>query len=154
MYSRILVPLDGSQLSESSLPHLKSVNPGGDPPRIVLIVVAEPISSLAYTLYSGLDKEAILKIELQTQERAREYVEKVADRLEKQGMAVERVVAWGQPADEILNYAETHKVNLIVMSTHGRSGVSRWTFGSVADKVMRHSKIPVLIIPPGAVLSP
>jgi nucleotide-binding universal stress UspA family protein len=63
-------------------------------------------------------------------------------------MSIETVVTDGRPADEILNYATDNKVDLIIMSTHGRSGVSRWFFGSVAEKVIRHATVPVLISPP------
>ena len=71
----------------------------------------------------------------------------MADSLKADGIAVEIDIAYGGAAEAILDYAKKNKVNLIVMSTHGRSGVSRWFFGSVAERVLRHSVIPVLIIP-------
>ncbi len=70
------------------------------------------------------------------------------DRLKKEGISTQGVVVWGRPADEILKYINENKTDLVIMSTHGRSGIPRWAFGSVADKVIRHSTAPVLIIPP------
>ncbi|UCC90646.1 MAG: universal stress protein [Dehalococcoidia bacterium] len=79
---------------------------------------------------------------------AKNYLNKLADQLEKEGMSIKTVITHVMPADDILNYATKNKVGLIIMSTHGRSGISRWLFGSVAEKVIRHSTVPVLISPP------
>ena len=88
----------------------------------------------------------------QTQETQRirtelqDYLSQVAARLEVGGLKVVISIRFGQPADEILTYAQELGCDMIVMSTHGRSGVGRWVYGSVADKVLRGSKIPVLLI--------
>jgi len=71
-----------------------------------------------------------------------------------EGIAVETDIGDGLPADEILHYAEDKGVDLIIMSTHGKSGVSRWFSGSVAEKVVSQSFIPVLVVtPPGCRIS-
>ena len=63
-------------------------------------------------------------------------------------MTVKVEVIEGRIAEAILDYVEKNQVELVIISTHGRSGISRWTFGSVADKVVRHSPVPILVIAP------
>jgi nucleotide-binding universal stress UspA family protein len=72
----------------------------------------------------------------------------MATNLSKEGIAAQTVIVPGRPADEILNYASKSQVDLIIMSTHGKAGVSRWVFGSVVERVVRNSAAPVLIVPP------
>jgi nucleotide-binding universal stress UspA family protein len=69
------------------------------------------------------------------------------DRAEAAGLEVEGIIAQGHPADEIINYAEKNSIDLIVMGTLGKSGLDRFLLGSVADKVIRNSKIPVIAVP-------
>jgi nucleotide-binding universal stress UspA family protein len=142
------VPLDGSELSELSLEHVKKFANMGDIPEVVLLNVLEPISNIVYASPVALREDAISNLEKQGQAHAQEYVNKIAARLKKDGFRVHSIVILGQPADEILQYSKEHRIDLIIMSTHGRSGISRWALGSVADKVMRHSTVPVLIIRP------
>lgn len=80
--------------------------------------------------------------------KAKDYITKVADKLREEGMFVQPVVMQGKVAEGILDYAIENQIDLIMMSTHGRSGPSRWALGSVADRVIRHSPIPVLIVSP------
>lgn len=147
MYQKILAPLDGSELSECSLEHIKAMAAGCQVPEVVLFRVAEPVSSLAYASYPEMmNGNMIVRMEEQEKAQAEDYIEKMAVRLKKEGIATQAAVVSGKPADEILDYAKKNQVDLIVMSTHGRSGISRWAFGSVADKVLRHSTVPVLIV--------
>ena len=113
-----------------------------------MLVVLEPVSSLAFPSQAALDKDLIARMEQNSQTHAQGYIAKMVDRLRKDSVAAWGVVVWGVAADEIVDYAGKNQVDLIIMSTHGRSGVSRWAFGSVADKVMRRSPVPVLVIPP------
>ncbi len=148
MYKKILALLDGSELSEASLEHVRTVAAGCNVPEVVLLIVVEPVSSLSYASQAALDKGLIARMEQHSQAHAQDYIGRIVDKLKKQGIAAHGVVAWGMPADEILYYARKNEVDLIIMSTHGRSGVSRWAFGSVADKVMRYSPVPVLVVRP------
>ena len=75
-----------------------------------------------------------------------EYLERTAKGLEAKGLDVRTVVLAGNPAEQILRAAESAKVDLIIMASHGRSGPSRWAFGSVSDKVLRSSVVPVLMV--------
>jgi nucleotide-binding universal stress UspA family protein len=145
MYQKILIPLDGSYFSEHALEHLDAISMDNGP-SVILLRVVEPTTAL---IAGGSDAlEMATEAEKQTEADAHEYLAKIATGLKKKGMSIETVVTDGRPADEILNYATDNKVDLIIMSTHGRSGVSRWFFGSVAEKVIRHATVPVLISPP------
>jgi nucleotide-binding universal stress UspA family protein len=149
MYTMILVPLDGSELSECALEHVKKVASLGGSSEVILLRVVEPISAneAAAWAQSGY---TITDVQNKNKASAQEYLSQAAEQLINQGISARSEVIEGRATESILDYAEKNKVELIVMSTHGRSGISRWTFGSVADRVVRHSPIPVLVIsPPG-----
>lgn len=148
MYNKILVPLDGSELSECSLEHVKQVV-GGNASEVILLRVFEPISSNDAAAWSQAGY-TITEVQNKNQVVAKDALTQAAKKLINQGISARVEVIEGRVAESILDYAEKNQVDLIIMSTHGRSGISRWTFGSVADKVARHSPIPVLLIsPPG-----
>ena len=146
MYKRILIPLDGSELSEHALDQFKELLTSSSDISVVLLQVVEPFT----TLYAAGPAAVTMTEETQKQAEAdaATYLSKVARRLRRKKLSVETAVVVGIPADVILDYANQHKVELIIMSSHGRSGISRWFFGSVAEKVIRHSILPVLIAPP------
>jgi nucleotide-binding universal stress UspA family protein len=147
MYKKILVPLDGSEFGESGLEHAKAVAIACQCPEVVLLRVIETdpqIADIGGVSSESWYREAQARVEAE----AEKYITQVADRMKKEGVKAKGVVVKGIAADEILDYAEKNKVDLIVMSTHGRSGASRWVIGSVADKVARHSVAPVLLASP------
>ncbi len=149
MYKKILVPLDGSEFSECSLEHVKTIASGCRVPETVLLRVVEPLSAETVSALAIAGDDLLRKAELGSQAEARDYMIKIKNKIEN-GLAVEAVVVDGRAAEEILNYAQNNKVDLIVMTTHGKTGISRWFFGSVAQKVLQHSVAPVLMIsPPG-----
>jgi nucleotide-binding universal stress UspA family protein len=147
MYQKILVPLDGSQLAECVVEHVKSIATGCQVPTVALLRVVEPLS-LPANLPDEMAVDAYRDANVKAEDRAKNYLSEMAERLKAEGIAVETDITDGPPADEILSYAEKKGIDLIVMSTHGRSGVSRWFFGSVADKVVRQSLTPVLTVTP------
>jgi nucleotide-binding universal stress UspA family protein len=146
MYKKILVPLDGSELSEHALDHLKKILTSSSDISVALLQVVEPFTAI----YAGGPGATTVaqKANKQAETDASAYLNKLASRLKRKRLSVETAVVAGIPADVILDYANQNGVDLIIMSTHGRSGISRWFFGSVAEKVIRHSTIPVLISPP------
>jgi nucleotide-binding universal stress UspA family protein len=146
MYQKILATLDGSEFSECSLEHVAALAHGCQIPSVVLLTVVEPAIKQPY--YSGVSQEMLDGIRKEFLAQNKEYLNKVAEKLKKEGINASPVIVEGKPAEEILNYAEKEKADLIVMSTHGSSGLSRWAFGSVADKVIRHSPVPVLVVAP------
>ncbi len=144
MYQRILVPLDGSWLAEQALPVAARIarSSGGV---LILTRVAMTPGDIAWhcTLSSMLLIPEVLEAD---RTKALEYLEilKMEDVL--QGVDVITEVAEGNPAQKILAVAEAHHADLIVLCSHGYTGITRWTLGSVAQKIVRHSHAPVLLL--------
>ncbi len=148
MYREVLVPLDGSRLAECALEHVRSIAKGCQVSKVVLLMVLEPLLSLS-TPHDDTAVKRVREAEERFEAESREYLSKVAGNLKKDGIAVgTRLVVGGEAAAKILEAAREEKVDLIIMSTHGRSGISSWVFGSVAERVVRHSTVPVLIVSP------
>ncbi len=145
MYKKILVPLDGSELSECVLDHVTAIATGCRIPEVILLTVIEPVSQ---QVYAELGEQLARDIQNKAPVDVNNYLLKVADSLKKDGLVVQTAVISGKATEKILDYANKNQVDLIVMSTHGRSGISRWAFGSVADRVLRHSRVPVLTVSP------
>lgn len=134
----ILLPLDGSPLAEQALPYAASLAQRSGA-RILLVRATQ-----AHTL---LDVDAA-EAQLGVLSRAEHDLEVVAARLRAEHLEVGVHVYYDSPASSILDAARRHRAELIVMSTHGRSGLGRMVYGSVADDILRHAEIPVLLIPP------
>jgi nucleotide-binding universal stress UspA family protein len=150
MYSKILVPLDGSNLAEGVLPHVQDLAQRYDS-EVVLIQVVPPLSKLVTAEAvsmgeAGIDLETASDAAKAERDNAHSYLERVVQRLEAQKIKVQSEVLEGPPGDVIVDYARRHKMDLIAMSTHGRSGLGRLFYGSVADHVLRHAGTPVLLI--------
>ena len=152
MYNRVVVLLDGSELAEQVLPHVAEIIQGRDSEVYLLSVAPTIVPTVAtavdiYPIYTTAD---FLTVEAAERERIElelnEYLEMVTQRLQPVASHVSKVVRFGQPAEEILGYAEKVTADLIAMCTHGRSGLSRWVYGSVADKVLRGARCPVLLV--------
>ncbi len=86
------------------------------------------------------------RAEAATRELANEYLNRVADRVQDKGFPITSVTVVGRPHERIVHFAEKELVDMIVMCTRGQSGISRWLMGSVADRVARSVKVPVLLI--------
>ncbi len=147
MYKKILFPTDGSELSECAMSHLVAVARGCQVPDIVLLRVIEP--PLVHEVLE-INKSIMQNAREGSLKDAKRYLAELADKLSQEGLKASTVTLQGQPADEILNFAKNNNIDLIIMSTHGRSGVARWTMGSVADKIVRHSISPVLTVSPAS----
>ena len=148
MYKRILVALDGSELAECSLEHARAIAQGCNVADVIVFRAIEPLSTQTISALAEAGDDSLRKAVEQNEQDAQDYVLKVQNNLKTRGIAPRAVTVKGTAADEILSYAEKNDVDLIVMSTHGRSGLSRFFFGSVAEKVSRHSRVPVLLISP------
>lgn len=145
MFKKILIPLDGSALSEKALPAALEVSNKFGAELILLRVVERP---QAYLHADGwVDLELINSIEEQAKKAVARYLQEKEAELAIQGQIVTSMMWERQfPADAIIEAAEELDVELIVMSTHGHGGLTRWVFGSVADKVLRKAHVPVLLI--------
>lgn len=143
MYRKLLVPLDGSELSESILSHVAAVAK----PASASVVLLRVRESLDRDVREALGEDIAEKLDTINREEVQGYLDGIAGELIRDGIAADIAIAEGNPAEAIISYASTHAIDLIIMATHGRSGLTRWAFGSVADKVLRQSPVPVLLSP-------
>ena len=148
----MLVPLDGSKLAEAVLPHVAALAKqwaDGQIEVVLLRVCEPPVISSDYPPRMPLSWEK--HVELETAKCklvAGPYLAKIEKRLKDAGLRVRSEVPLGKPADEIIEYALKNHVSLIAMVTHSRSGISRWAYGSVAEKVMLAAFTPILLVGP------
>jgi nucleotide-binding universal stress UspA family protein len=173
-YKKIIVPLDGSKLAEVALLHMEEIAAGCHVSEIALVSVTESLrvqvarSEVSETVgvqtyerrggvagYAGMIYEGqstpMMKVPAtvgRMAKAAKDYLVKVAGRLEKKGLAPTVTVLVGNVAEQIVDFARNENADLIVMASHGRSGISHWAVGSVAEKVFRASEIPVLLVKP------
>ena len=147
MYTKVLVPLDGSELAECIFPHVDTILGGCGVAEIVLVRVLEPLQLAPYADVDGfMGSKDIERILAAQETAARNYLQKIQQRFQRQGVKVRAELLNGQVADTIADYATKEGFDLIIMATHGRGGIGRWAFGSVADRVMRSVKVPVLMV--------
>lgn len=147
MYAKVMVPLDGSKLAECVLPHVRALAQGGQVKNIFLVRVVEPIQPVGGGEFI-LSAEDVKRLMGEHRKAAEDYLKKLAKRLQLKGVQVEGKVLVGRIAEELASYADKKKMNLLVMATHGRSGVSKWMWGSIADRVLRSTCVPTLMIRP------
>ncbi len=169
MYGKVLVPLDGSDLAESVLPHvigfakgcaaeillLRVIPPPGDGTRALYRSLrlempvspqpdlVEDMTAVQHPIYREQEM-ASLKVE------AQRCLNRAKERLTEAGLEARGEVLFGRPARKIVECAQDEGVDLIAMATHGHSGFRRRVFGSVAEKVLRTTDLPLLLIKPTA----
>ena len=141
MYRKILVPLDGSKVAEGVLPHAKDLAYSQGAELILLNVGANPAMDFAFS-DPGIARSAVMEQE----ERSKKYMDGIERDLKDAGFKTSTVLRVGSVAETILGVADELGVDCIAMSTHGRTGPARWLIGSIADRVVHNSKIPVLLI--------
>lgn len=149
LFKNILVPLDGSELAEKAIePAIRIANSMAEKNpatelsdvRLVLLRVVSPVMLVAADplLYDEMSRLNI--------DEAQAYLNTVRATIPAGRLQIETQVITGPPADGIVQYAEEHAVDLILMSSHGRTGSSRWVYGSVAEKVLHHAPCATIII--------
>ena len=139
MNSKILVPLDGSDVAECVLPHVEAIATRNAMVDVTFLYVIQPLDV-------PLTKpEFKTHIESEAKSAADEYLNKLINGLKYKDVVHGKVIL-GKVAENIVDYATDNNIGLIIMATHGLSGISRWVRGSVADKVLHESKIPILLI--------
>lgn len=152
MYEHLLVPLDGSETAEKALPHAEALA-GAFHSTIALVRAVVSAETLLAQSAAGagsvgdmstpLDPTPIIEAD---HAAAAEYLAGISARLQKQGLTVTTDVPEGDAAEVIVERAAALGVSLIVMTSHGRSGLGRLVFGSTADAVLRHAACPLLVI--------
>jgi nucleotide-binding universal stress UspA family protein len=152
VYEHLLVALDGSPTAERVLEHAEALAKAFGSTVTLFRATVDAETLLAQTAGGGqaagdigplLDPTPILEAE---DEDALSYLHKVADRLKQHNLTVQIEHFEGPPAEEIVERARALGASLILMTTHGRSGLGRLVFGSVADAVLRHASCPVLLV--------
>jgi nucleotide-binding universal stress UspA family protein len=142
MFRRILVPLDGSEQAEQALPVAARLARALDGTLILLRVVVPPLQP-ATPLVPALEAEAhILSYEL---DEVTAYLAQVVQRSELVGLKCEKVTLVGYPAEMILDAVHASRSDVIVLCSHGRTGLVRWVLGSVAQRVVYQAAVPVLV---------
>jgi nucleotide-binding universal stress UspA family protein len=145
MYKKIMVPLDGSELAECVLPHVDAFMKGFNLSDVILVRVVEP-EMPSYHGETRIDSEIMAEREAKRKSSAKDYLNRVATRIKHEGMTVQAEVLVGRVTESLIDYAEKNDIELILIATHGRSGVTRWVMGSVADKILRSANVPVLMV--------
>jgi nucleotide-binding universal stress UspA family protein len=143
MYNRIIVPLDGSDLAEQALDEAKQLSSKMDIPLHLLRVVDTYRTQSLPATGMALDYSMLAELAEEEIEDARQYLQQKVGEVREEGFDVSGDVLHGPIARQIVAAADEGDV--IVMSSHGRTGIKRWFLGSVAEEVMRHAKCPVLL---------
>ena len=144
MYKRMLVPLDGSELAEMVFGYAKELAGRLDLDLNLLHVSGPGEHDLLPKHRAYIERAAEI-----LRRQSAEVQEKTRSKSGGRELEVRGELAEGHTAEEILRYADKNDIDLILMATHGRSGVKRWAMGSVADKVLRASKVPVWLVRAG-----
>jgi len=145
MYKKILVPLDGSDLAACVLAHVESIVKGCAVQDVVFLRVVVPFTRRS-ALGAYVTEEEMQRINSEHRAAAENYLSQLVNQTKYGGVAIQPEVLVGNEADSIIDYANKNGVDLIAIATHGRSGVSRWAWGRVADRVLRSARVPVLIV--------
>lgn len=147
MYTKILVPLDGSELAECVIPYVKWFIKVSDINEIVFLRVVKPLH-----IAGGLEAQVIPEdrehVEQDAVKLAEEYLDKLAGKFKDKKIKIKPVVIVGKPARVITEYVSKSAVDLIIMATHGFSGIHRWVRRSVADEILHAALVPVFLVRP------
>jgi nucleotide-binding universal stress UspA family protein len=151
-----MVPLDGSELAECVFPHLETIAKGCGVKNVILVRAVEPFYIPKYIdsdFYASVVSAISPKeVDAENKALAKKYLDGVVSRLNLNGAQIKTEVIMGKPAEVLADYAAKNKVDLIIIATHGRSGVSRWVWGSVADRILRSTCAAVFMVrAPGCV---
>ena len=152
MYKHIMVSLDGSKLAECVLPHVESIAMTCEAGKLSFVRVVTPLR-----LYEG-DESRIpaaerQRLEADSMEVAKKYLDQLMKQTKYDNVTAQSVVLFGNINEQLIDFADKNEVDLIIIATHGRSGPSRWVWGSVADRILRSACVPALMVrAPGCVV--
>jgi nucleotide-binding universal stress UspA family protein len=137
MYNKILVPLDGSELAEVTLWYAARLA-GRLQASLTLVYVTNPDELTSRHMYECYLKDTVVKVKADA--------EKIAAETQGGDIAVDYMILKGDPPEEIIDYADKNKIDLIILSTQGKGGIKRWAMGNVANKVVGATRKQVLLI--------
>ena len=146
--------MDGSDLAECVLPHVDGFVTGCQVGTVIFVRVIEPahfsaLSPTASPQFSKAMQEHAKLVEEEEKSSAASYLKGVISRVKQGGVKYKMDVLSGNVADSLVDYVGANEIDLILIATHGRSGISRWVRGSIADRVLRSSHVPVLMVRAG-----
>lgn len=139
MFEHILVPLDGSPLAECVIPHIAALASAFES-KVTLLQVSEQPEASARSSFPDLTQWRFGEVE------AKAYLDEWTDRLQTAGIRTTNALLEGRPAERIIEYARDHHVSLILLSSHGRSGLSEWNISSVVQKIILRAHISVMVV--------
>ena len=146
MYHTILAPLDGSKRAEAILPHLEELASRYEA-KVIFLQVIEPVP-----LFAGSETAYVRQYEVEFEEQAKQvevYLAGLKDKFRKKGIEASTLAAHGPVVEAIINTAERENAELIAIASHGRGGISRVFYGSVAAGVLHRVDRPLLLIRAG-----
>lgn len=143
MYKRILVPLDGSKVAEGVLPQVCQLADALKAELVLVRVAPTPDSLLGVGVRVGAQSA---NLGAQLERAAAAYLQQVAARLGTVGAGVRYVTLQGPVTESIVAWAQQNQVDLIALMSHGLGHAARWVFGSVADRLLQSSPVPVLVV--------
>jgi nucleotide-binding universal stress UspA family protein len=178
MYKKVVVPLDGSKLAEIALPHLEEIAKGCSIPEVLLVSVTEPVrgriksgdihepfvpegpvsesaprtSMTQFYVVFSEHAHGVQEVPMRLGRMAKtasDYLCRIGESLEAKGFNITATVLVGEPAAQIVRYANEQGADLIVMASTGRSKMSRWDMSRIAEKVVKEARAPVLLVKPG-----
>ena len=144
MYDRIVVPLDGSDLANEALAHAKNLAKRLDIPVHLVRAIDPTVINRVGVVGMGFDYTAVDELITEEENDSTAFIDKEVNSLNAEGFTASGVVLRGYAASAVIS--TTQEGDLIVMASHGRTGVRRWFLGSVAEEVLRESTVPVLLI--------
>lgn len=144
-YKKILVPVDGSDWAEKAIPHASRIARNHGAELVLLTAYQKPM----HEYQDQMALANVTEISDQIRDRAQNYMVGMRNNLRSEGLKVSYIIIEGRPpAESICDFVEEEGVDLVVMSTHGRTGLARFLFGSVAQKVLQTVRVPVMLIRP------
>jgi len=148
MFQKIMVPLDGSKLAECVFGHLDALARGCHVKTIIFVHAVETYQNPSYAAESTIAATAdeIQQINNANKAAAETYLKNLIPKFKYKGVKVQFEMLTGNPAEVLADYASKNSPDLILIATHGRSGPSRWVWGSVADRLLRAACVPVLMV--------
>ncbi len=152
MFNKILIPLDGSELAEAAVPVVQEIISGAKESRKIEVTLLQVVGSKSEVVPGPLP--GVVRIPYNESELAQinksvtDYLYTIGAALRKDPNVITKTLmkVGDDTADQILKTSDELNIDLIVISTHGRSGISRWAYGSVADKILRSGNTPILMI--------
>lgn len=142
LYKNILLPTDFSKGSEEAYEHAKDIAKlmGA---KVHLLHVIQPV---VYPTGIELAHESLINLESDLEKIGEENLNKVSERLKTVGVESKNTILMGKPSEQIMEYVNKYNIDLVVIATHGSSGIEHFLFGSTTEKVIRKVQCPVLVV--------